>query len=154
MECKRDSFNGSLGGASETHWECVSHCLQGSVHFINIEKFFFFFFYFYRKYMYPGSIVCRHRRLTSGKIFPWFFILKNLERVFLKTPFFRMVSTTSSKPVNRFLWNLNHIFFTLIATRWPTTVLKFEFLTFFFAKNRVKKNSYFFVFFVRHIVIY
>ena len=25
MECKRDSFNGSLGGASETHWECVSH---------------------------------------------------------------------------------------------------------------------------------
>ena len=28
MECKRDSFNGSLGGASETHWECVSHCLK------------------------------------------------------------------------------------------------------------------------------
>ena len=25
MECKRDSFNGSPGGASETHWECVSH---------------------------------------------------------------------------------------------------------------------------------
>ena len=29
MECKRDSFNGSLGGASETHWECVSHCIKG-----------------------------------------------------------------------------------------------------------------------------
>ena len=28
MECKRDSFNGSLGGASETHWECVPHCLN------------------------------------------------------------------------------------------------------------------------------
>ena len=28
MECKRDSSNGSLGGASETHWECVSHCLN------------------------------------------------------------------------------------------------------------------------------
>ena len=28
IECKRDSFNGSLGGASETHWECVSHCLN------------------------------------------------------------------------------------------------------------------------------
>ena len=24
----RDSFNSSLGGASETHWECVSHCLK------------------------------------------------------------------------------------------------------------------------------
>ena len=28
MECKRDSSNGSLGGASEIHWECVSHCLK------------------------------------------------------------------------------------------------------------------------------
>ena len=28
MECKRDSCNGSLGGASETHRECVSHCLK------------------------------------------------------------------------------------------------------------------------------
>ena len=32
MECKRDSFNGSLGGASETHWECVSHCLNATIH--------------------------------------------------------------------------------------------------------------------------
>ena len=28
MECKRDSFNGALGGARETHWEYVSHCLK------------------------------------------------------------------------------------------------------------------------------
>ena len=30
MECKRDSFNGSLSGTSETHWECVSHCLMSN----------------------------------------------------------------------------------------------------------------------------
>ena len=28
MECKRDSFSGVLGGARETRWECVSHCLK------------------------------------------------------------------------------------------------------------------------------
>ena len=28
MECKKDSFDGSLGGASETRWECVSHRLN------------------------------------------------------------------------------------------------------------------------------
>ena len=26
MDCKRDNFNGTLGGARETHWERVSHC--------------------------------------------------------------------------------------------------------------------------------
>ena len=28
MECKRDSSNGCLGGARETHWGFVSHCLK------------------------------------------------------------------------------------------------------------------------------
>ena len=45
MECKRDSFNDSLGGASETHWECVSHCLKGGVRVCNFEKIDFFFSY-------------------------------------------------------------------------------------------------------------
>ena len=38
MECKRDSSNGSLGGASETHWECVSHCLKGTLCFLDLTK--------------------------------------------------------------------------------------------------------------------
>ena len=36
MECKRDSSNGSLGGASETHWECVSHCFKTKNRFFKV----------------------------------------------------------------------------------------------------------------------
>ena len=31
MECQRDSFNSSLGGARKTHWECVSHCHKANI---------------------------------------------------------------------------------------------------------------------------
>ena len=33
MECKRDSFNGSLGEASETHWECALRCGEEDIGF-------------------------------------------------------------------------------------------------------------------------
>ena len=40
MECKRDGFSGALGGARETHWECVSHALKITSHFYWISKSF------------------------------------------------------------------------------------------------------------------
>ena len=34
MKCKKDSFSGALGGARETHWECVSHRLNVRIHIL------------------------------------------------------------------------------------------------------------------------
>ena len=38
MECKRYNFNGSLGGASETRWECVSHCLKAMWNTLSVQE--------------------------------------------------------------------------------------------------------------------
>ena len=36
MECERESFSGALGGARETHWQCVSHCLKARLNILSL----------------------------------------------------------------------------------------------------------------------
>ena len=84
MECKRDNFNGSLGGASETRWECVSHCLKGVNRF---KKGFFkmiFMIFFDNKgmniiYLYFVKILYIYLR-RNCEIFKFFF-LRNMEDI-------------------------------------------------------------------------